>query len=152
VIRAPWQDEYALPALWDYWRPNPLNHGSFWFDWTTEREMAWRENYRIWMQFHQRVQEPRGLVPAGDDAGFLYNLPGFDHQELEVRREAGFTPLEVISSATPKRRAGLGARGPSRLAELGRKADIIAIKGNPWPISTPVSTGTIRLESADATH
>ncbi len=51
VIRAPWQDEYVLPALWDFWSPNPLNHGSFWFDWTTEDEIAWKENYGLWMKF-----------------------------------------------------------------------------------------------------
>jgi hypothetical protein len=147
VIRAPWQDEYALPALWDYWRPNPLNHGSFWFDWTTEREMAWRENYRIWMQFINEYKNRGGLVPAGDDAGFLYNLPGFGFiQELELLREAGFTPLEVIRAATQSGARALGHEDQVGMLKLGMKADIIALKGNPLAnLKLLYPTGTIRL-------
>jgi hypothetical protein len=147
VIRAPWQDEYTLPALWDYWRPNPLNHGSFWFDWTTEREIAWRENYRIWMQFINEYKNRGGLVPVGDDAGFLYNLPGFGFtQELELLREAGFTPLEVIRAATQSGARALGHEDQLGTLKIGMKADIVAIKGNPLAnLKLLYPTGTIRL-------
>ncbi|HXP64255.1 MAG TPA: amidohydrolase family protein [Steroidobacteraceae bacterium] len=147
VIRAPWQDEYTLPALWDYWRPNPLNHGSFWFDWTTEREMAWRENYRLWMRFINEYKNRGGLVPVGDDAGFLYNLPGFGFtQELELLREAGFTPLEVIRAATQSGARALGHDDQLGTLKLGMKADIVAIKGNPLAnLKLLYPTGTIRL-------
>jgi hypothetical protein len=147
VVRAPWQDEYTLPALWDYWRPNPLNHGSFWFDWTTEREIAWRENYRIWMQFINEYKNRGGLVPVGDDAGFLYNLPGFGFtQELELLREAGFTPLEVIRAATQSGARALGHEDQVGTLKIGMKADIVAIKGNPMAnLKLLYPTGTIRL-------
>jgi hypothetical protein len=148
AIRAPWQDEYALPALWDFWRPNPLHHGSFWFDWTTEDEVAWRENYGIWMQFINEYKNRGGLVPVGDDAGFLYNLPGFGFvQELELLREAGFTPLEVIRAATQSGARALGHDDQLGTLKLGMKADIIAIKGNPLAnLKLLYATGTIRLD------
>jgi Amidohydrolase family len=147
VIRAPWQDEYTLPAMWDYWRPNPLNHGSFWFDWTTEREMAWRENFRLWMEFINEYKNRGGLVPAGDDAGYLYNLPGFGFiQELELLREAGFTPLEVIRAATQSGARALGHEDQVGMLKLGMKADIVAIKGNPLAnLKLLYPTGSMRL-------
>lgn len=40
MSRAIWHEEYTLPALWDWYRPSRVNHGSYWFDWTTEDEMA----------------------------------------------------------------------------------------------------------------
>lgn len=132
AINAPWQAEYTMPALWEFWRPHPLNHGSFWFDWTTEDEVAWKENYRIWMQFISEYKNRGGRVTIGDDAGYLYNLPGFGFiQELELLREAGFTSLEAIRSATQMGARALGHEDDLGTIALGKKADIIAVKGNP---------------------
>jgi hypothetical protein len=147
MIRMPWQEEYALPALWDFWRPNPLNHGSFWFDWTTENEVAWRENFAIWMKFVNEYKNKGGVVPVGDDAGYLYNLPGFGFvQELELFREAGFSPLEVIRAATQSGARALGHEDELGTIALGKKADIIAVKGNPLAnLKLLYPTGTIHL-------
>ena len=42
-----------------------------------------------------------GRVTTGTDSGFIYQLYGFSFVlEMEMLREAGFTPLEVIRSAT----------------------------------------------------
>jgi hypothetical protein len=149
MIRMPWQEEYVLPALWDFWRPNPLNHGPFWFDWTTEDEVAWRENFSIWMKFVNEYKNKGGLVSVGDDAGFLYNLPGFGFvQEMELLREAGFSSLEVIRAAKQS-----GARVPGHDDQVGTikpgmKADFIAVKGNPLAnLKLLYPTGTIRMNS-----
>lgn len=150
VIRAPWQDEYTLPALWDFWRPNPLNHGSFWFNWTTEDELAWKENYGLWMQFINEYKNKGGLVPVGDDAGYLYNLPGFGFvQELELLREAGFSSLEVIRAATQSGARALGHADQIGAIKIGMKADIIAVKGNPLAnLKLLYATGTIQLNES----
>src|SRR3546814_8770863 len=96
MSRATWHDEYTLPALWDWYRPSRTNHGSYWFDWTTEDEMAWKENYRLWMRFVNDYKNRGGIVTVGSDSGYIYNLYGFGYtQEMELMREAGLSPLEV---------------------------------------------------------
>ncbi|MEM7020602.1 MAG: amidohydrolase, partial [Pseudomonadota bacterium] len=54
VIRerdAEWHKDYTLPALQKFFMPDPKLHGSYHFDWTTADEVAWRNNFRLWMQF-----------------------------------------------------------------------------------------------------
>ena len=48
---AEWHQEYTLPSLWEFYRPSKRSHGSYWFYWGTEEEVAWKENYRLWMTF-----------------------------------------------------------------------------------------------------
>ena len=47
MSRAEWHEEYTLPSLWRFYRPNRVSHGAYFFDWTTEDEVAWRNNYRL---------------------------------------------------------------------------------------------------------
>jgi len=35
----------------DFYQPSRVNHGSYYFDWTTWDEAAWRNFYRVWMAF-----------------------------------------------------------------------------------------------------
>lgn len=100
-MNAPWHERYTLPTLWDYYAPNRSNHGSYWYYWTTWDEVAWRNFYRVWMEFLNDYKNMGGRVTASSDAGFIYNTPGFSTiQEMELLQEAGFHPLEVIRSAT----------------------------------------------------
>jgi imidazolonepropionase-like amidohydrolase len=100
-MNAPWHQQYTLPSLWDYYAPNRTNHGSYWYYWTTWDEVAWRNFYRVWMQFLNDYKNMGGRVTASSDAGFIYNTPGFSTiQEMELLQEAGFHPLEVIRGAT----------------------------------------------------
>ncbi|MCJ7816215.1 MAG: amidohydrolase family protein, partial [Xanthomonadales bacterium] len=50
-MNADWQQDYAHPNLWSFFQPSRKAHGSYWFDWTTSDEIAWKENYRLWMLF-----------------------------------------------------------------------------------------------------
>ena len=98
---AEWHDKYTLPSLMQYYQPNRLNHGSFWYYWTTEDEYAYKQYYKKWEAFLEDFNRAGGHVTTGTDAGFIYSTYGFAYiQELELLREAGFTPLEVIRSAT----------------------------------------------------
>ena len=36
---ADWHPIYTLPSLWAFYQPSHEHHGSFFFDWTTEREV-----------------------------------------------------------------------------------------------------------------
>jgi imidazolonepropionase-like amidohydrolase len=128
-MNAPWHQKYTLPTLWNYYTPNRSNHGSYWYYWTTWDEVAWRNFYRVWMQFLNEYKNMGGRVTASSDAGFIYNTPGFSTiQEMELLQEAGFHPLEVVRAATyhaaetlvkPKgRELDFGVVRPGALADL----------------------------------
>jgi hypothetical protein len=144
---ADWHKEYTLPSLWKFYGPSRISHGSYWFDWGTEQEIAWKENYRLWMQFVNEYKNKGGRVTAGSDAGFIYQLYGFGYiRELELLREAGFHPLEVIRSATIEGAEALGVADKIGSIEPNKLADIILIDENPLAnIKYLYGTGAIKL-------
>ena len=98
--RAEWHEDYTLPSLWKFYEPSKISHGSYWHYWGTEQEVAWKNNYKLWMTFINEYKNRGGRVTAGSDSGFIYQLYGFAYiRELELLREAGFHPLEVIRAA-----------------------------------------------------
>jgi imidazolonepropionase-like amidohydrolase len=152
--RADWHDSYTLPSLWQFYQPSRTSHGSYWFDWTTADEIAWRENFRLWMQFLNEYKNRGGRVCTGSDSGFIYKLYGFDYiRELELLQEAGFHPLEVIRSATlcgaetlaePK-----GVRPEFGTIRAGSLADLVLVAENPLHnLKVLYGTGTTRLDAA----
>lgn len=147
MSRASWHDEYTLPALWQWYKPSRQAHGSYWFDWTTENEMDWRENYRLWMAFVNEYKNRGGKVTVGSDSGYIYNLYGFGYvQEMELLREAGFTPLEVIHAATGVGAEALGVADEVGTIRAGRKADLVVVEGNPLAnLRRLFGTGTLVL-------
>src|SRR5690606_13539967 len=62
---AEWHEDYTLPALWEFFRPSRTSHGSFFFDWGSEQETAWRDNYRRWMAFINDFKNRGGRVTVG---------------------------------------------------------------------------------------
>ena len=130
--RAEWHEDYTLPSLWRFYAPSRRAHGSYWFYWSTEDEVAWKNNYRRWMTFLNEYKNRGGRVTTGSDAGFIYKLYGFGYiRELELLREAGFHPLEVIRSATLYGAQALGAEADIGTVELGKLADLIVLEENP---------------------
>lgn len=98
---ADWHDKYTLPSQMDFFTPSRVSHGAYWFDWTTEDEVAWKKYYQVWMEFLNDYKNMGGKVTVGSDSGFIYQLYGFGTiLELEMLQEAGFHPLEVVRSAT----------------------------------------------------
>jgi hypothetical protein len=67
--RAEWHEDYTLPSLWNYYQPSKISHGSYWHFWGTEEEVAWKENYRLWMAFVNEYKNRGGRVTAGSDSG-----------------------------------------------------------------------------------
>jgi len=145
--RAEWHEEYTLPSLWEFYTPNRQKHGSYWYHWTTEDEVAWKENYRIWMTFLNDFKNRGGRVTTGSDSGFIYKLYGFDYiRELELLREAGFHPLEVIRSATLNGAQALGLDKEIGSVEPGKLADLVVVEENPiQDLKVLYGTGTIRV-------
>lgn len=106
--------------------------GSYWFNWGTEQEVAWKENYRLWMTFINEYKNRGGRVTAGSDNGFIYQTYGFGYiRELELLREAGFHPLEVIRSATLYGAQALGMDKEIGSVEVGKLADLTIVDANP---------------------
>ncbi len=129
---AEWHADYTWPGLKRFFLPDPRLHGSYHFDWTTADEVAWRENFRLWMQFVNDYKNQGGRVAAGSDAGFIFKLFGFGYiRELEMLQEAGFHPLEVIQAATLNGAELVGLEDEVGSIVPGKRADIVLVTENP---------------------
>jgi hypothetical protein len=128
----PWFQDYLHPVLEEFFRPNPKNHGSYFLGWTSTDETFWKENYRLWMRAVREFAERGGIVGAGEDAGFIYQMYGFGLiRELELHQEAGFQPLKVIEHATGNNARILGEQERLGRVRVGYLADLIVVNGNP---------------------
>ena len=147
MARAKWHEEYTMPSLWTWYRPNRDAHGSYWFYWTLEDEIQWKHNYRLWMQFVNEYKNRGGRVTVGSDSGYTYNLYGFGHiMEMELLYEAGFSGLEVIHSATLQGARQLGIDADFGSIEVGKKADFVVVDENPLAnLHVLRGTGAVRL-------
>ena len=146
--RAEWHETYTLPSLWDFYRPHRKAHGSYWFYWTTEDEVEWKRNYQKWMRFLNDYKNRGGRVVAGSDSGFIYKLYGFGYvRELELLREAGFHPLEVLRAATLDGAEALGRDHEIGSVEPGKLADLVIVEENPLAnLKVLYGTGAIKLD------
>jgi hypothetical protein len=151
---ADWHAKYTLPTMNDYFQPSRDNHGSYWFDWTTADEIAWKNFYRVWMQFLNDYKNAGGRVTTGTDAGFIYKLYGFAFvEEMELLQEAGFHPLEVIRSATLYGAETL-AQPKGKPIEFGvikpgMLADLVIVDQNPLQnFKVLYGTGAVRLNES----
>ena len=145
--RAEWHEDYALPTVWAFFQPSKISHGSYWHDWGTEQEVAWRKNYQLWMTFVNEYKNRGGRVTTGSDSGFIFQLYGFAYiREMELLREAGFHPLEIIRSATLNGAEALGVPDKIGTIEIGKMADFVIVEENPLKnLKVLYGTGAIRL-------
>ncbi|MDG1572397.1 amidohydrolase family protein [Robiginitalea sp. M366] len=145
--RAEWHEDYTLPSLWRFYAPSMVSHGSYWHYWGTEQEVAWKKNYQLWMTFINEYKNRGGRVTAGSDSGFIYQLYGFAYvRELELLREAGFHPLEIIRAATLNGAEALGMDQQLGTVEVGKLADLVVVEENPLEnLKVLYGTGAIKL-------
>lgn len=149
--QAVWNEKYVLPSLMDYYRASRTNHASFYYDWTTWDEVAWRNFYRVWHQLLNDYKNMGGRVTVSSDAGFIYNTFGFSTiQEMELLQEAGFHPLEVIRAATQHAAETLfkpsGKPIEFGVVRSGLLADLVIVGENPiHNLKVLYGTGAVRL-------
>jgi hypothetical protein len=128
----PWFADYLHPALEQFFRPDPRNHGSFFSGWTSTDEAFWKENYRIWMRAVREFASRGGLVGVGEDAGYIYQMYGIGLiRTMELHEEAGFHPLRVIQQATGNNAKILGEEARIGRVRAGWLADLIVVDRNP---------------------
>ncbi len=145
--RAEWHEDYTLPSLWKFYQPSKVSHGSYWHDWGTEQEIAWKKNFQLWMTFINEYKNRGGRVTTGSDSGFIFQLYGFAYiREMELLREAGFHPLEVIRAATLNGAEALKMDDIIGSVEIGKMADFVVVEENPLRnFKVLYGTGAVRL-------
>jgi hypothetical protein len=149
---ADWHARYTLPSLMNYFAAGREKHGSYWFDWTTAREVQWRRFYGPYMRLMNDYKNMGGLVTVGSDPGYIYQPWGFAYiGELEMLQEAGFSPLEVLQAATWNGAVELyrpkGATPPLGEIAVGKLADLVIAPENPLQnLKTLYGTGFERLD------
>ena len=148
---ADWHDIYTLPSQWDYYTPSRRAHGSYWFNWTTHDEIAWKKFYQVWMQFLNEYKNAGGRVTTGSDSGYIYKLYGFGYiEELELLQEAGFHPLEVVRAATlhgaETLHKPLGTPVDFGMVKSGMLADLVIVDENPLAnFKVLYGTGAVKI-------
>jgi cytosine/adenosine deaminase-related metal-dependent hydrolase len=146
--------EYLHPTLEEYFRPNPANHGSYFIGWTSTDETFWKENYQIWMRALREFEQRGGLIGAGEDAGFIYQMYGFGLiRELELKQEAGFHTLKVIQHATGNNAKIMGQEDKLGRVRAGFAADLIVVNGNPLEnLKVLYPTGVDEIKDGKTVH
>jgi imidazolonepropionase-like amidohydrolase len=153
---AEWHGKYTLPSLMDFYSPSRASHGSYWFYWTTEDEVEWRNFYQVWFKLLNDYKKMGGRVTTGSDAGFIYQTYGFGYvNELEMLQEAGFHPLEVLQAATMNGALTLAepkAKAPEfGIVSAGMLADMVIVDQNPLQnFKVLYGTGALKLNDKTA--
>lgn len=153
---AEWLSAYTLPRLMRFFEANREYHGSYFYDWTSERELAWKQYYQLYGRLMNDYKNMGGRVTVGTDAGYIWKLWGFSYiEELELFREAGFTPLEIMRAATSEGAASIyvpkGEPAPFGMVRRGMLADLVIVPENPLA-NLKVLYGTKHLRLNPATN
>lgn len=144
----PWYADYLHPTLEEFFKPNPLNHGSYFIGWTSVDETFWKDNYQRWFRALRDFERLGGTIAVGDDAGFIYQMYGWGLvRGLELHQEAGFQPLRIIQHATSNGAKVLGKEMEIGRVRQGWLADLIIVNGNPLEdlkVLYPTGTDAVR--------
>ncbi len=89
--------------------------------------------FNLEMEFERRFVESGGLLMAGSDpTGYGAIMAGLaDHREIELLVEAGLSPVKAIQIATANGAKFLGIFDQVGTIEVGKRADIVIVYGNP---------------------
>jgi len=150
IIRAhglPWHEKYTHKALWDWHLPNPDNHASFQYDWSSIDEFYWTYMYDLWAKMIFEFNKRGGTVVYGTDDNYQWSTGGFGNiRELQLVMESGMHPLEVLKTAQLNSAQFLMEPNLGMVQE-GFVADLLVVDGNPaLDFKTLYPFGTIRMD------
>ncbi|MGW4403303.1 amidohydrolase family protein [Nonomuraea sp. NPDC004702] len=109
----------------------PTVHGQFW----NLRALVGAEPMDRWLGNLAAMREAGIRLVAGTDTGFA--IAGLDKRTddyvsgLEVFAEAGFGNAEIVELATVRAAEACGVGAETGSLEGGKRADVIAVRGNP---------------------
>jgi imidazolonepropionase-like amidohydrolase len=127
AVTVPWRETLVHPSALEA-GPDSSVHGAYHREWTTADEIAWRENFRIWMKYVREFQQRGGRLTAGSDEGELGGIQLI--RELELLQEAGIHPIDIIKLATTNAAQVLGWERHCGV-RVGCTADLAVVNGNP---------------------
>lgn len=156
VVRAqslPWHAKYTHQALLEWNLPSPTHHAAHHHDWSSDDEYYWTHAFQLWGELIAEFNRRGGRVAYGSDDNFQWATAGFSNvRELQLMRESGMHPLEIIRSATYNSALTLG-QPRLGLVHPGYLADLIIVDGNPAEnFRYLYSFGAIRLGEDGATY
>ena len=122
--------ESELEGWWsDGWRER---HPQYSPDSAEEAEMMRSVYFPAVLSNLQGYHHGGVTLGVGTDVGNSWIVAGFAyHLELELFQEAGLPALEILSMATRNGAAALGIEGETGTLEIGKRADLVVLKGNP---------------------
>ncbi|MGE0405499.1 MAG: amidohydrolase family protein [Candidatus Korobacteraceae bacterium] len=83
-------------------------------------------------QMLRALHEGGARVVFGTDSPQLFNVPGFAiHHEMRMMVQCGFTPYEVLDSATVKAAEYFGTSAEVGTIASGKRADLMLLEANP---------------------
>ncbi len=134
IVRAqglPWHEKYTHQALWDWHLPNPDNHASFQYNWTSLDEYRWYYMYDLWGDLIREFNKRGGRVAFGTDDNYQWSTGGFGNiREMQLLLEAGLHPLEVLRAATYNSAETI-LEPRLGLVQTGYVADLLVVDGSP---------------------
>ncbi|MEQ8331398.1 MAG: amidohydrolase family protein [Longimicrobiales bacterium] len=134
IVRAqglPWHAKYTHQALWEWHLPNPDNHASFQYNWSSLDEYRWHYMYDLWGDMIYQFNKRGGNVVFGTDDNYQWSTGGFGNiRELQLMLESGMHPLEVLRAATYNSAQFL-MEPKLGMVQEGYIADLLVVDGNP---------------------
>lgn len=127
AVTLPWRETLVHPAVLAA-GPDSTVHGAFHREWKTSDEIAWKQNFQIWMKWVREFHRRGGILTAGSDDGETGGLSMI--RELELMQEAGIHPIDVIRVATTNAYRVLGWERHCGI-RVGCVADLAVVNGNP---------------------
>lgn len=102
------------------------------FDLESNNAEVYRGAWNHQVSFVKSFVQSGGWLITGSDSSHTFDPPGFAlHLEMETLEAAGITPFQVLRAATVLASRALGHEEEYGSIEIGNRADLLLIDGNP---------------------